>query len=441
MKTPKPAPNQSTQTLPKGGALSLPKGWREMRLGDVIKIIGGGTPKTSVSEYWNGQIPWITPRDLTGYTKTYISKGERNITKIGLNNSSARLMPKGSILLSSRAPIGYLAIAENEVCTNQGFKSLVVKEEIADNVFIYYWLKDNIGYLKQNGSGSTFAEISGSVIKQLNITLPPLSEQKAIAEVLSSLDDKIDLLHRQNKTLEDMAQTLFRQWFVKEADAACALHTDRESWEVLPLSDIAEVKNGFAFSSKSYIESSSNSLEVFKMGHIERGGGLRSNPKRDFVPRSEKLEKYILDKDDIVMAMTDMKDNVVILGVPAMIDKSDHYVLNQRVARIYLNSNDKLLSQYFLYIQLNDKDNIVILQRKANSGVQVNLSTQAIRSIEIIIPPLEIQKEKGQSIVDLFQKKNKNAIQILTLENLRDTLLPKLMSGKVRISPKKIGLQ
>ena len=209
--------------------------WKEYKLGDISEIIGGGTPKTDISEYWNGNIPWITPRDLTGYKKTYIACGERCITEDGLANSSARLLPKGAVLLTSRAPIGYVAIAENEICTNQGFKSIIPKAGKLDNVFIYYWLRGNTAYLQGLGSGTTFAEISGGVVKEIELSVPSLPEQKAIASVLSSLDDKIDLLHRQNKTLEALAETLFRQWFVEEA---------QEDWEEVRLGDFFPVITG-----------------------------------------------------------------------------------------------------------------------------------------------------------------------------------------------------
>ena len=398
--------------------------WKEYKISDIADVIGGGTPKTSIDKYWNGDIPWLAPRDLTGYNKVYISHGDRFITEEGLKKSSTKLMPKGSVLLTSRAPIGYVAIAQNEICTNQGFKSLVPKKDLCNSEFLYYWIKSNVDYLQQLGTGTTFAEISGSVVKNIDISLPPLKEQKAIAEVLSSLDDKIDLLHRQNKTLEELAQTLFRQGFIEEA---------KDEWETCKLSDIAIMQNGFSFSSKHYIPYEKGHLEVLKMGHIERGGGLKLNPKKDFVPREEKLEKWVLNKNDIVMAMTDMKDNVVILGVPAIIDKSDKYVLNQRVARIYLKSNNKLLNNYLLYVQLKNPDFIAFLQSKANSGVQVNLSTQAIKDSEIIIPPMNIQETIGKDITDLYLKKENNDIQIKTLENMRDTLLPKLMSGEVRV--------
>jgi len=310
--------------------------------------------------------------------------------------------------------------------TNQALAILRLNKNLSLPKYInYYLLQPQIIDFVNNMSGqSAQPNINFQEISSIEILLPSLKEQKAIAEVLSSLDDKIDLLHRQNKTLGELAQTLFRQWFIEEA---------KDEWETCKLEDIATMQNGFSFSSKHYIPYEKEHLEVLKMGHIERGGGLKSNPKKDFVPREEKLEKWVLNKNDIVMAMTDMKDNVVILGVPAIIDKSDKYVLNQRVARICLKSNEKLLNNYLLYIQLKDPDFIALLQSKANSGVQVNLSTQSIKDSEIIIPPMSIQETVGNDITDLYLKKENNDIQIKTLEIMRDTLLPKLMSGEVKI--------
>jgi type I restriction enzyme S subunit len=188
--------------------------WNIYKISDIATIIGGGTPKTKIKEYWNGNIPWLTPKDLTGYTNMYISHGERFITTLGLKKSSAKLMPKGTVLLTSRAPIGYVAIAANKICTNQGFKSLIPKDNLCNSEFLYYWIKKNVDKLKQLGTGTTFAEISGSVLKSVDIELPPLPTQKKIAHILSTLDDKIELNRKINKTLEAMAQALFKSWFV-----------------------------------------------------------------------------------------------------------------------------------------------------------------------------------------------------------------------------------
>ena len=206
--------------------------WKEYLLGEVAEIVGGGTPKTKIKEYWNGEVSWLTPRDLSNFSGRYISRGERNISKLGLNSSSAKILPKGAVLLSSRAPVGYLAITLNEITTNQGFRSLIPNFK-TDSLFLFYLLKKNVEYLKSQSTGTTFGELAGSTVKSLSFLFPPLHEQKGIASVLSSLDDKIDLLNRQSKTLEAIAETLFRQWFVEEA---------QEDWEEIILSSIAEHK-------------------------------------------------------------------------------------------------------------------------------------------------------------------------------------------------------
>ncbi|NLD21090.1 MAG: hypothetical protein GX664_01175 [Bacteroidales bacterium] len=301
-----------------------------------------------------------------------------------------------------------------------------VDHSIADPIYVGYNLQSSnwYDYVDAIAGGSAQPGANAKQLGSFKFLLPPLPEQKAIASVLSSLDDKIDLLHRQNMTLEAMAETLFRQWFIEEA---------KEDWEEVPLSEVAVIQNGYAFSSKDYVEKTVNEYEVLKMGHIDKNATLKLNPKRDYVPRKPELKRFVLNYNDIVMPMTDMKDNVVILGVPALVDANDKYVLNQRVARIYLKEDSKLSSIYYLFLQLKDPDFIARLQSTANSGVQVNLSTQAIKDCPIVIPSLEKQAEHRNTITGFYEQISNNRKQIQTLENLRDTLLPKLMSGEVRV--------
>ncbi|HHE8716738.1 TPA: restriction endonuclease subunit S, partial [Haemophilus influenzae] len=188
--------------------------WKVMKLSEVATIVGGGTPSSSKSEYFeNGNIPWITPKDLSGYNKRYISKGERNITELGLKNSSAKLLPKNTVLLTSRAPIGYIAIASNEISTNQGFKSLVLNDGHIPE-FFYYLLKNNVHILESRATGSTFKEISGQILKDTELSIPTPDIQQKIVDILSPLDDKIELNTQINQTLEQIAQALFKSWFV-----------------------------------------------------------------------------------------------------------------------------------------------------------------------------------------------------------------------------------
>ena len=196
------------------GDNKVPEDWSIKKIGDIGQVIGGGTPSTKDKLYYGGKIPWITPKDLSDHKFTFIERGERNITKIGLNNSSERLLPRGTVLFTSRAPIGYVAIAKNAVSTNQGFKSIICNPQKAYNKFIYYALNYYKDKIENVASGSTFKEISGTTLKNFEILLPPLDEQKVIADRLFSIDSKIELNHQMNKTLEAIGQAIFKHWFV-----------------------------------------------------------------------------------------------------------------------------------------------------------------------------------------------------------------------------------
>ncbi len=176
--------------------------WKKCSLSDLGTIVGGATPSTkNLSNYEGGLIPWITPKDLSNFKGRFIKCGERNITEKGLKSCSTQLMPKHSVLFSSRAPIGYIAIADNELCTNQGFKSIVPNEE-TDYLFLYYLLKYNKKLIEHMGSGTTFKEVSGETMRNVQVTVPiNIENQKRIAKVLSSIDDKIELNEKINDNL------------------------------------------------------------------------------------------------------------------------------------------------------------------------------------------------------------------------------------------------
>ena len=183
--------------------------WQEYRIGDIAKIEGGGTPSTADPSNFDGDIPWLTPKDLSHIHDRYVFRGARNLSRKGLENCSARLLPEGTVLLTSRAPIGYLAIAGNPIATNQGFRNLILKPGFNPE-FVYYWLKANIDVLERHASGSTFKELSGSALAEIIISVPSLSEQRAIAHILGTLDDKIELNRKMNETLEQMARAIFK---------------------------------------------------------------------------------------------------------------------------------------------------------------------------------------------------------------------------------------
>ena len=180
----------------------IPESWEWLKIGDVAAIVGGGTPKTSdPTNFQNGSIPWITPADLSGYKDKFIAWGARNITRRGLERSSARLLPAGSVLFSSRAPIGYVAIASQPVSTNQGFKSFILPREI-DSSYVYYYLLGSREMIQELGGGTTFKEISGAVAATIPFALAPLPEQRRIVAEIEKQCTRLDAAETALKRVE-----------------------------------------------------------------------------------------------------------------------------------------------------------------------------------------------------------------------------------------------
>lgn len=184
--------------------------WEEKTLGEITKIIGGGTPDTSKDEYWGGGIIWLTPTELK---RKYISNSIRTITKEGMASSSAKSLPKGTVLFSSRATVGDVGIAISECTTNQGFQSFIACNDVY-NEFLYYWIKANVKAFIEKASGSTFLEISKKEIEKIRLLLPCIEEQTKIANFLSSIDQKIDQAAAQLDVAKQYKRGLLQQMFV-----------------------------------------------------------------------------------------------------------------------------------------------------------------------------------------------------------------------------------
>lgn len=410
--------------------------WKKTNLGKVCAVLSGGTPSTEESSFWNGNLSWITPKDLSGFKHVYIEQGERNITMNGLDNSSAQILPKNTILFSSRAPIGYVAIAKKELTTNQGFKNIVCDEKNTHFRFIYYWLKYNSDFIERLSSGSTFSEASASLMRSLEIDLPPIEEQREIANVLSSLDDKIELLREENKTLEATAQTVFREWFVnfnfptaegKPYKSSGGKMIDSElgeipeGWRVGQIKDLINIFSGFAFSSTDFIQNGKYKLVTIK--NVQDRYFVQ-DIKDTFDDLPSKMPQYChLETGDILLSLTGNVGRIC-LAV------GENYLLNQRVAKLQaINEKDSAFT-YLLFLQ---ESLFSLLQSTASGTAQQNLSPVQTKEIGTIIPSREILDSFGNISNPMIEKINRNNTEIQTLSTLRDTLLPKLMSGDLKL--------
>lgn len=261
--------------------------YKKVKISDIGKIVSGATPKTKDVDNYGGSIAWITPADLSGYTSKYISHGSRNITQKGYDSCSTHLMPRGTVLFSSRAPIGYVAIAENPICTNQGFKSIVPNDDI-DSEFLYYQLQYLRKKIQEKGSGTTFKEISGKVLGETDIVVPSLEEQSRIVarieELFSELDKAVDTLKTTKEQLE-----VYRQAVLKDAFSNIA--------EYIPFGKITSSRLGKMLDKQKNVGVPCKYLRNINV----RWFSFDLSDLLDMKIEEKEFEKYTICKNDLVI--------------------------------------------------------------------------------------------------------------------------------------------
>ena len=433
--------------------------WNYLKIKDCAEVIGGGTPSTKKEEYWGEDIPWISPKDLSGNSKKYISKGKKSITELGLRNSSAKLLPSNSLLFSSRAPIGYLAINKNPVATNQGFKSLIVREGF-DTEFFYYLLKRNTEYIKSYASGSTFLEVSGSIVKELEFPIPSYEEQKRISRVLSKLDKKIELNQQMNETLEEIAKTLFKSWFI-DFDPVRAKAEGRStglSKEISNLfpdsfedSELGKIPKGWKLSNLDsnleFVLGGDWGKEELKDDFNKevvciRGADIpnlqtfvESNPPKRFIKLSS-FKKRELKEGDLVLEISGgsptQSTGRVVYITKEFLSTQDCPVVFSNFCRIL--RSDSTLSKYVYYYLRTLYDSDKLFQYETGTTGIKNFGYKHFsEEVFFALPNIDLLKIFSEIIESFLTKKGKNLREIITLTNLKDTLLPKLISGELKI--------
>ena len=325
----------------------------------------------------------------------------------------------------------------------------IINKDLVYPKYLYYTLKTCD--LASLNVGSAVPSLTTKVLNEFLLSIPSITTQTSIAEILSSLDDKIELNNKINQELENLAQTIFKQWFIdfefpnengKPYKSSGGEMVDSElgeipkGWEVGVLEDLIDFSNGNAFKSKELLkEDIGDCYHVFKMGHIKKGGGLNVDGTKSYYEKSKakKLEKYVLRVGDLLMCMTDMKGNVALLGHTALMNENKKYIVNQRVGLLRPN-NDLGIDFPYLYILTNSNKFIEDLRSRANSGVQVNLSTNEIKVSKVLLPSKAINVAFDNCVKSFFESIFYNIKENQELTNLRDTLLPKLISGELEVA-------
>ena len=389
--------------------------WKEYKLHEIGRIVGGATPPTKDSANYDGEISWITPKDLSNFTGRYIQKGERSITQKGFDSSSCQILPKGSILFSSRAPIGYIAIAANELCTNQGFKSIIPDNNLVNNLFLYYLLKYNKEEIEGLGSGTTFKEVSAKVMQNFDIKIPSIQTQKKIADILSSLDDKIELNRRINDNLEQQAQALFKSWFVNFEPFKNGQFVDSElgkipkGWKVGYLSEVADIIMGQSPNGSTYNENGEGI--IFYQGRAEFG------------TRFPSIRLFTTNPTRIAPA------NSILISVRAPVGDINithkECCIGRGLASAVSRTNKSAFLLYTLFSLKSDLDRF-----NAEGTVFGSINRKTLESLKILIPTNDIISKFEAIVASMDQQILTLHLESENLKILRDTLLPKLMSGE-----------
>ena len=400
--------------------------WLKYKLSEIGTIVGGATPSTNVEAYYNGNIPWLTPKDLSDFQYRYIEKGKRNITKPGLNSCSAQFLPAGSVLFSSRAPIGYIAIAKNPIVTNQGFKSIIPDKEKVDSLFLYYLLKYKKNDIEALGSGTTFKEVSGFTMKNVEVFIPSLKVQQQIAGVLGALDDKIELNRRINENLEQQAQALFKSWFVDFEPFKGGKFVDSElgmipeGWKVKKLGELCD--------SISVTHPCKEGQLIFlNTGDIENGFVL-NHKYMNIKDMPGQAKKSIQENDILYSEIRPINRHFAFVNFPAQ-----EYIVSTKLMVLRANDN---ISSIRLYQYLTSEDVINALQHEAESrsGTFPQIRFENIKSLKILIGSDNVEKQYTKYIGNIYKMIFQYRKEIMRLAQLRDTLLPRLMSGELAIT-------
>ena len=385
--------------------------WIRVKISDLGQVVGGATPSTKKEEYYNGDIAWITPKDLSDFKGRYISRGERNITKAGMESCSTQLLPQNTILFSSRAPIGYVAIAENEMCTNQGFKSVIPNENV-DYLFLYYLLKYNKDKIESMGSGTTFKEVSGSTMRNIEIMIPEsVDTQRKIASVLDSIDSKIENNQKINNNLEQQISSIYEYLF------------EDQSWVTCELEDLIEVKDGTHDSPKPQTDG----YLLVTSKHLLPYGVDRITPNRIAEKDFRKInERSLVEYGDILMSM------IGTIGLISFVtDQTIDYAIKN--VALFKTSQTPDLAYYFLSFLKSKKTQQYIEMCLAGS-TQKYISLGELRKIPLPNPEDATLAHFNGVVKPMYQTIILNSKENINLSMLRDMLLVKLISGELDVS-------
>ncbi|MCR1961436.1 restriction endonuclease subunit S [Thomasclavelia cocleata] len=386
--------------------------WQKTLLIDIVNLIGGGTPKTSKAEYWGGNINWLSVKDFNNENR-YVYFTEKTITEEGLNNSSTKLLKRDDIIISARGTVGELAMIPFPMAFNQSCYGIRAKEGI-DNTFLYYLIKNSVRKLKAMTHGSVFDTITRDTFANIEVAIPDTQMQHRIAKMLVAIDDKIENNQRINNNLEHQMETLFRSLFVENVNSA---------WQEGVLSDLGTIVAG-------------GTPSKAKPKYYAEHGIAWITPKDLSLNKSKFIshgENDISELGFSKSSTTKMPAGTVLFSSRAPIGyiaiAANELTTNQGFKSVVPNENIGTAFMYFLLKWL-----LPTIERMASGSTFKEISGTGMKSVPVVIPDDKTIAQFNDFCSPIFQQQEILEAENIRLSNIRDALLPKLMSGELDVS-------
>ncbi|MCC8358372.1 restriction endonuclease subunit S [Salinimicrobium sediminilitoris] len=407
----------------------MPENWKTYRLEDLGTVVTGKTPSSKHPEHFGDHLPFVTPTDFSDYHKN-VSFASRYLSTEGIKHFKSKILPPGSVLVTCiGSQMGKVVVNKTEVLTNQQLNSIIPNKN-ADSDFLYYKLCSIHEQLRtMAGAGSTMPMLNKSDFGKIEIEIPEIEEQKSIASILSALDDRIELNLQMNKTLEEMAMALYKHWFVDFGPFQDGEFVDSElgeipkGWEVKTLKDIGKVIDSLHKTPK-YSDSGYPMVRVkdVKTGFLDLSNTLKVNEE----VFNEFSKKYRPKKGDIIMT------RVGTYGISSFVGNNHKFCLGQNTIVVI----SKNIDSCFLYTALNSSQIKKQIEEQVTGSTQKTISLKSIRELKFALP-IDFQNDNMEKFVTQvtcwYNQGSLLCEENQTLTKLRDTLLPKLISGEVRV--------
>ena len=402
--------------------------WAVTRVSEMADIISGGTPKTEIAEYWNGDIPWLSVKDFSGDSKRVYSS-EKSITKLGLNNSATQLLYPGDIIISARGTVGEVAQIGKRMAFNQSCYGLRAKERYSAN-FLYYVLKYQVKYLKAVANGAVFDTITLKTFDKMKSDIPEFPVQEKIANILSHYDDLLEVNNRRIELLEQAAQELYKEWFVRFRfpgyENAKFEDGIPEGWEIKRIVDLFDITSSKRVYLANYVDAGIPFYRSKEIIQLSQGQAITEPLYISNAAYENFKSKYgAPEKNDILIT------SVGTIGVSYLVDGHEFYFKDGNLTWIKSGSNKAL--SLFLFQWLNSQSGKQQLLQSTIGTSQSALTIENLKKIKLLVPTKALIEDYYQKAHFMLEQKSALQMNNRNLAVQRDMLLPRLISGKLEV--------